>query len=88
MAQPFHWTNELFSNNWDLSSKRAVAVATEMLTAPNFDKDRIQITGHADTRPLVPNDTQLNRRRNRRVEISIMQGKAKESDPIGVTNIQ
>ena len=81
-------TNELFSNNWDLSSKRAVAVATEMLTAPNFDKDRIQITGHADTRPLVPNDTQLNRRRNRRVEISIMQGKAKESDPIGVTNIQ
>ncbi len=81
-------TNELFSNNWDLSSKRAVAVATEMLTAPGFDKDRIQITGHADTRPLVPNDTELNRRRNRRVEISIMQGKAKESDPIGVTNIQ
>ena len=81
-------TNELFSNNWDLSSKRAVAVATEMLTAPNFDKDRIQITGHADTRPLVPNDTELNRRRNRRVEISIMQGKAKESDPIEVMNIQ
>ena len=81
-------TNELFSNNWDLSSKRAVAVATEMLAAPNFDKDRIQITGHADTRPLVPNDTELNRRRNRRVEISIMQGKAKESDPIEVMNIQ
>jgi len=81
-------TNELFSNNWELSSKRAVAVATEMLTAPNFDKDRIQITGHADTRPLVPNDTELNRKRNRRVEISIMQGKAKESDPIEVMNIQ
>ncbi len=81
-------TNELFSNNWDLSSKRAVAVATEMLTAPGFDKDRIQITGHADTRPLVPNDTQQNRRRNRRVEISIMQGKAKESDPIEVMNIE
>lgn len=81
-------TNELFTNNWDLSSKRAVAVATEMLTAPNFDKDRIQVTGHADTRPLVPNDTELNRRRNRRVEISIMQGKAKESDPIEVMNIE
>ena len=81
-------TNELFSNNWDLSSKRAVAVATEMLLTPNFDKDRIQITGHADTRPLVPNDTELNRRRNRRVEISIMQGKAKESDPIEVMKIE
>lgn len=81
-------TNELFSNNWELSSKRAVAVATEMMTAPNFDKNRIQITGHADTRPLVPNDNDLNRRRNRRVEISIMQGKAKESDPIDVMNIE
>lgn len=81
-------TNELFSNNWELSSKRAVAVATEMMTAPNFDKNRIQITGHADTRPLVPNDNELNRRRNRRVEISIMQGKAKESDPIDVMNIE
>ena len=81
-------TNELFSNNWELSSKRAVAVATEMLEAPNFDRGRIQITGHADTRPLVPNDSELNRKRNRRVEISIMQGKAKESDPIEVMNIE
>lgn len=81
-------TNELFTNNWDLSSKRAVAVATEMIQAPGFDKDRLQITGHADTRPLVPNDTEQNRRRNRRVEISIMQGKAKESEPIGITNAQ
>ena len=81
-------TNELFTNNWELSSKRAVAVATEMILAPGFDRGRIQVTGHADTRPLVPNDTEINRKRNRRVEISIMQGKAKESDPINVGNIE
>jgi len=80
-------TNELFSSNWELSSKRAVAVALEMLTAPNFDKDRLIITGHADTRPLVPNDTEANRKRNRRVEISIMQGKAKESNPIKIGDL-
>ncbi|NVK26200.1 MAG: flagellar motor protein MotB, partial [Gammaproteobacteria bacterium] len=81
-------TNELFINNWDLSSKRAVAVATEIIRAPNFDANRIQVVGHADTRPLVPNNSELNRRRNRRVEISIMQGKAVESDPINLSNIE
>jgi chemotaxis protein MotB len=81
-------TSELFLNNWDLSAKRAVAVAAAMLEEPGFDKNRIIIQGHADTRPLVPNDTTQNRRRNRRVEIAIMQGKAKESDPINVSGME
>lgn len=80
-------TNELFSNNWDLSSQRAVAVATEMISAPDFDKNRVSVIGHADTRPLVPNNSTANRRKNRRVEIAIMQGKAKESEQINVTEM-
>jgi|TARA_R110001606_G_scaffold12284_1_gene52716 chemotaxis protein MotB len=80
----FQVSNELYTNNWDLSSKRAVAVATEMQKAQGFDKTRMVVVGHAETRPLVPNDSDADRRRNRRVEISIMQGKAKESDPIDV----
>ncbi|WP_394192764.1 flagellar motor protein MotB [Pseudoalteromonas atlantica] len=80
----FQVSNELYTNNWDLSSKRAVAVATEMQKAQGFDKSRMVVVGHAETRPLVPNETDTDRRRNRRVEISIMQGKAKESDPIEV----
>jgi chemotaxis protein MotB len=75
-------SDELNSNNWELSAKRAVSVAVELLQGTGLDKDRLVVVGHADTRPLVPNDTQQNQRRNRRVEISIMQGKAKESDPI------
>lgn len=80
-------TNELFNNNWDLSSTRAVAVATEMINAPNFDKNRITVMGHAETRPLVPNNSASNRRKNRRVEIAITQGKAKESESINVTEL-
>jgi chemotaxis protein MotB len=76
--------SELFSSNWDLSSKRAVAIAHELIKVPNFDQTRLVVAGHADTRPLVPNTNALNRRRNRRVEISIKQGKAKETDPIQV----
>ena len=77
-------SDELHSNNWDLSAKRAVSVASEMVKAANFDRKRMVVVGQADTKPLVPNDSELNRRRNRRVEISIMQGKAKESDPISL----
>ena len=77
--------SELFSSNWDLSSKRAVAIAHELIKVPNFDPVRLVVAGHADTRPLVPNTNALNRRRNRRVEISINQGKAKETERIGIT---
>ncbi len=77
--------SELFSSNWDLSSKRAVAIAHELIKVPNFDPARLIVAGHADTRPLVPNTNALNRRRNRRVEIAINQGKAKETERIGIT---
>ncbi|WP_277053549.1 flagellar motor protein MotB [Pseudoalteromonas marina] len=80
----FQVSNELYVNNWDLSSKRAVAVASELQTVQGFDKTRMMVVGRAETRPLVPNETNEDRRRNRRVEISILQGKAKESDPIDV----
>lgn len=77
-------SDELHSNNWDLSAKRAVSVATEMVKASGFDRTRLVVVGHAETKPLVANDTEQGRRRNRRVEIAIMQGKAKESEPISL----
>lgn len=78
--------SELYRSNWDLSSQRAVAVAHEMRKATGFEEHRMKVVGYADSRPLVPNTSDLNRRRNRRVEISIMQGKAKESAPLPVNN--
>ncbi|OZB37952.1 MAG: flagellar motor protein MotB [Alishewanella sp. 34-51-39] len=80
----FQVADELHLNNWDLSAKRAVSVASELVRAPGFDRNRLMVVGHADTRPLVPNNSELNRRRNRRVEIAIMQGKPKESEPVSL----
>jgi chemotaxis protein MotB len=74
--------NELYSSNWDLSSKRAVAVAHELIKVKGFDDQRMKVVGMASSAPLVPNDSAENRARNRRVEIAIEQGKAKESDEI------
>lgn len=78
--------SEMYSSNWDLSSRRAVAVAEEMQQVEGFVEDRMMVTGYADTKPLAPNNSSENRERNRRVEIAIMQGKAKESQPIQATD--
>ena len=45
----------------------------------------MKVVGEASNRPLVANDSNENQARNRRVEISIEQGKAKESNEIIVT---
>ncbi|WP_162062598.1 flagellar motor protein MotB [Vibrio taketomensis] len=74
--------SELYRSNWDLSAQRAVSVAQEMEKVPGFSHQRLRVRGMADTEPLGPNDTELQRSRNRRVEISIMQGEPLFSDPV------
>ena len=77
-------SNELYRSNWDLSSQRAVAVAEELRRAEGFDESRMSVVGKADTAPLLADTEPESRSRNRRVEISINQGKAKISNPISV----
>ncbi|MGI2021951.1 flagellar motor protein MotB [Shewanella glacialipiscicola] len=77
-------SDELYSSNWDLSSKRAVAVAHELLQVKGFDSKRMKVVGMASNNPIVPNDSPDDRARNRRVEIAIEQGKAKESEEIQI----
>ncbi len=62
-----------FRSNWQLSSARAISVAEELFATGQLDQSRFAVTGYADTRPLVPNDTSDNRATNRRVEIVIKQ---------------
>lgn len=79
-------SDELYSSNWDLSSKRAVAVAHELVQVSGFDSNRMKVVGMASNNPIAPNDSPENRARNRRVEIAIEQGKAKESEEIQIGN--
>lgn len=62
-----------FRSNWDLSAMRASSVAHELMRDNKIAQNRFEVAGLADTRPLVPNDSDANRARNRRVEIVIMQ---------------
>ncbi|MUJ30091.1 OmpA family protein [Aliivibrio fischeri] len=77
--------SELYRSNWDLSAQRAVSVALEMERVKGFESDRLRVRGMASTEPLVSNKTAEGRARNRRVEISIMQGKPHESDEVPST---
>mgnify|MGYP001332736573 CR=1 FL=1 len=75
-------SNELFRSNWELSSQRALAVAEQLMQVEGFEDERMVVLGMAGTRPLEPNDTSENRRRNRRVEITISQGKPRFTSPL------
>ncbi len=63
-----------FRSNWELSSARAVTVVHALLMNPGVSEDRILIEGHAESHPLVPNDSAENRAKNRRVELILVRG--------------
>jgi chemotaxis protein MotB len=63
-----------YRSNWELSTSRAVSVAEELMKDGDINRRRFEVSGLADTQPLVANNTRDNRARNRRVEIVIRQG--------------
>ena len=77
-----------FRSNWELSSARAVTVLHAMLRNPNIEEERVQVEGHADTHPLVDNDTSENRAKNRRVELIVIKGDAEDQEIIETINAQ
>lgn len=57
--------------NLNLSQRRAEAVRT-FLTQNGIDASRTVARGHGEARPLVANDSESGRQRNRRVEVVIL----------------
>ncbi|MDJ0861217.1 MAG: flagellar motor protein MotB [Gammaproteobacteria bacterium] len=74
-----------YRSNWELSAGRAVTVVHHLLRYNALDESRVLVQGHADSRPLVPNDSRANRARNRRVEITIVESEA-ETAPDGLSH--
>ncbi len=64
-------SNYEYRSNWELSAARAANVVHYLITKGKVDSGRIQIRAHADTKPLVANNSWENRAKNRRVEIII-----------------
>jgi chemotaxis protein MotB len=70
-----------FRSNWELSSSRAVSVVHALLNDGTLSPDRFVVEGHGDAHPLTTNDTAENRALNRRVEMTIEQGRDEEPLP-------
>lgn len=58
----------LYPSNWELSADRARNLALYLVRHSLLPPERVAFMGYADTRPLLPNSSEANRRRNRRVE--------------------
>lgn len=65
---PIH--NEAFQSNWELSAARSVAVV-EYFIGVGLQPERFSAAAYGEFQPLVPNETELQRSKNRRVEIFI-----------------
>ena len=56
-------------HNLKLSQARAQAVVQILVAKYRIDSKRLTGMGYGDTKPIVPNDTEANKARNRRVEL-------------------
>lgn len=57
----------LYLSNWELSSARATVVLRYLIDVTSFPPNKIGAVGYGEFRPEAPNDTEENRRKNRRV---------------------
>ena len=61
-----------YPTNWELSTARATSVLHFLVDTLHVDATRLSASGYGDERPLVPNVSDANRAKNRRVAIVVL----------------
>lgn len=68
--------NSRFRSNWELSAARAISVVRffteELPEGQRFDSKIFEVAGYGEHRPIAPNDSEQNRQKNRRIEVTII----------------
>jgi len=62
----------IFPSNWQLSAVRAANVLMMLVDKAGISSDLISAVGYGDSAPLVENNSDANREKNRRVDIVIL----------------
>lgn len=70
-----------FPSNWELSALRSANVVHVLHESAGIPAERLSIIGYGEYRPLVPNDDNLSRAMNRRVDIVILKKKYDYFEP-------
>lgn len=64
--------NVNFKTNWELAAARALTVLHVLINESGISPERLSATSYGEFRPLVPNDSEENMAKNRRVDIVIL----------------
>lgn len=70
-----------FPSNWELSTARAVNIIKYLVTAQNFDPNRLSAVGYGEYVPISDNDTEAGRASNRRVDIVVLSSSSRIFEP-------
>ena len=74
-----------YPSNWELSTARAVNVLRYFIQSYGISSKRLSAEGFSRYQPIVPNDSPVNRAKNRRVEIVFLNpdkaGRSVEAGP-------
>lgn len=68
---PVKFPSDMYSNNWELSSRRAAKVLTFITSTSNLNKEIISATGYGSQRTLDKTNTSKAKKEDRRVEIRV-----------------
>lgn len=71
---PIH--SDKFPSNWELSAARATKIVRYLSARHKIASSNLVPVAYADQKPVVPNTSDENRARNRRIEIKIVTGNA------------
>lgn len=58
---------ERFASNWELSTARATTVVKYLITTHSFPPTKLAAIGYGEHKPIMPNDSDQNKAKNRRV---------------------
>ncbi|AEG59480.1 flagellar motor protein MotB [Desulforamulus ruminis] len=75
-----------YPSNWELSLMRSASVVHRLVGYSQIPADRLSATGYGEYRPRMPNNSDLNRQQNRRVDIVILRTKFQEVEPEAVNS--
>ncbi|MBI5573659.1 MAG: flagellar motor protein MotB [Elusimicrobia bacterium] len=56
-----------YASNWELSTARATNVVKYLISIHGISPNKVAAIGYGEHRPLFPNDTEINKAKNRRV---------------------